>query len=178
MEIRIIDNKQNRLQIFEDSVTSYSSAQEDIAVVIPKVHAVLKKRYDAKKNGEKMALDKESLECVIINAKEVYEVINGSEELTKQCMEIVDQFSRLKICIVMSDLPNVALQAQTSPFIKSLRTKMNMMIFQQLQDQKVAEIASSVQKKYQKPLVPGEAYFKFGSYFGKYKTPYFEQEKK
>ena len=178
VNIRIIDDKRGRLQLFEKHLTSYSSSQTDIVTIIQELHNTLQKRYEMKKSGKLTTLENEPLECVVLNAKEVYEVIGANEELTKQCIEILTTYGGMKICMVLSDLPNIILQAQTSQFIKLLKSKMNMLIFQQLQEQKVAEIPSSVQEQYQKPLVPGEAYFKFGSYIGKYKTPYFELDKR
>ena len=174
VNIRIIDDNQKRLQLFEKHSELYSTQQSDIAVIINDLYATLKDRYDRKQSGDLKTLEKESLECIIFNSKEVYEVINGNEELTKKCIQILTTYSTMKVCMIMSDLPNVALQAQTSQFIKLLKNKMNLLIFQQLQDQKVTDISLTIQKKYQKPLVRGEAYFKFGTYFGKYRTPYFE----
>lgn len=178
VNIRIIDDKRGRLQLFEKHLITYSTSQTDIKAVIQDVYGTLQKRYEMKKSGELTSMENEPLECIILNAKEVYEVIDDNEELTKQCVEILTTYSGMKICMILSELLNVTLQAQTSQFMKLLKGKMNLLLFQQIQDQKVTEIPSSIQKQYQKPLVPGEAYFKFGSYFGKYRTPYFELDKK
>lgn len=178
VNIRVLDDKQNRLQLFEKHFAFYSTSQTDIAMVIQEVYNTLQKRNEMKKTNALMTLEKEPLECMILNAKEVYEVINEQEELAKQCMEILTTYSELKVCMILSELPNITLQAQTSPFMKLLKDKLNLLMFQQLQDQKVAEILPAIQRQYQKPLVPGEAYFKFGSYFGKYRTPYFELDKR
>ncbi len=178
VNISIIDDSKKRLQLFEKQLTVYSTSKEDIATVIQKAYATLQKRYEMKKSGELKSLDKEPLECIILNAKEVYDIINDNEELIKQSMEILTTYSTMKVCMIFSDLPNVTLQAQTSQFIRLLRNKMGLLIFRQIQEQKVTEISGVIQKQYQKPLVPGEAYFKCGSYFGKYRTPYFEPDKK
>ena len=178
VNIRIIDDKRKRLQIFEEHITLYSTSQTDIVKMIGEVYSTLQRRYEKGKSGEGALNAQEPLECIVLNAKEVYEVINDSEELTKQCMEILTTYSNMKICLILSDLPNLTLQAQTSQFMKLLKSNMNLLMFQQLKEQKVTEIPSVIQNRYQKPLVPGEAYFKFGSYFGKYRTPYFEFDKK
>ena len=178
VNIRIIDDKRKRLQIFEKHITLYSTSQTDIVKMIGEVYSTLQRRYEKGENGEGALNAQEPLECIVLNAKEVYEVINDSEELTKQCMEILTTYSNMKICMILSDLPNMTLQAQTSQFMKLLKSNMNLLMFQQLKEQKVTEIPSVIQKRYQKPLVPGEAYFKFGSYFGKYRTPYFEFDKR
>ncbi len=178
VNIRIIDDKRGRLQLFEKHLNAYSTSHTDIAMMIQEVYDILKKRYEMKKSGELASMENEPLECIILNAKEIYEVIDDNEELTKQCMEILTTYSGMKVCMILSELPNVTLQAQTSQFMKLLKGKMNLLIFQQIQEQKVTEIPASIQKQYQKPLVPGEAYFKFGSYFGKYRTPFFELDKR
>jgi S-DNA-T family DNA segregation ATPase FtsK/SpoIIIE len=166
VNIRIIDNNQKRLQLFENKITSYSTLENDIHNVINEVHGILENRGNTNSD--------EALECIIINSKDVYEVINGSEELSAKCREIMDKYSQRKVCVILSELPNVALKAETAPFMKLLRNKMHVMIFQQLQEQKVIDISHTIEGKYQKPLLPGEAYFKMGAYFGKYRVPYFE----
>lgn len=177
VNISIIDDKRGRLQLFDKYVNHYSTSHTDIQKIIQVTYDILRKRHQMKKSGELMSLEKEPLECIILNAKDVYEIIDEHEELSKQCIEILTTYSGMKVCMILSDLPNVTLQSQTSSFMKLLKNKMNMLIFQQLQDQKVTEILPAIQKRYQKPLTPGEAYFKFGTYFGKYRTPYFEGEK-
>lgn len=166
--IHIYDSEEKELECMKGNAEEYTTNLEEMVTGIRNLYEKIKGR-----KGKE--LSKETLEVMILNSKQLYDLIGEDEELLKMCCDMLTEYVECKFSFLLSDVPNVNLNFKATSFVKLLRNAQNLIIFEDMKNIKVFEPGVQIRTKYSKPLQEQEMYFKCGNYLGKYKVPRLEQ---
>ena len=172
VQIYLVDSAKREFQKYAEQVTTYETDIQKVPDILHEINDILTHRSKLIESNEISKLTKEPLICLLINAPEAYELIGEDKDLMEMTHNMLTRYAKLKFSMVLTDVPNVNLLLQASPLLKLFNTARNLILFEQIEQQKLVVLRAEDNKKYKdKPLIAGDAYFKCGDYFGKYKTP-------
>jgi S-DNA-T family DNA segregation ATPase FtsK/SpoIIIE len=165
INIHLIDDNRKALEKFSKTVATYSTDSNKVIDIVQEVYSVVEKRK------ENFAEDA-PMECIIINNAESYDVLSENKDMLELCRKLLTEYAQYKISIILTNVPNINLTFKNSPFLNFLSSASNLILFYQLEQQKLVPLPREATAKYkEKPLMQGDAYFKCGDYLGKYKMP-------
>ena len=83
----------------------------------------------------------------MINAPEAYELIGEDKDLMEMTHNMLTRYAKLKFSMVLTDVPNVNLLLQASPLLKLFNTARNLILFEQIEQQKLVVLRAEDNKK-------------------------------
>ena len=178
VECYILDSVDRKLQVFEELsiVKACSSDASEYKMMLGYFIHVMEERYQWMVDGKEEYMERAPLLIWLIQNNDVISEMSGDREMMKQYRQLCTKYKALKICIIYTDLENAAINYNAPEALKMLRDNRNFLVFTDIEEQKLCDVAFSVSKEYSKPLEAGEAYRFIGSSMTKIKTVLDERE--
>lgn len=166
--IVIIDGEEEELRSYRGKTEYYKSTKEAVELVFKQLKHEMNIRSQLEKKGEEI---NRPLECIVINSQQACKLVDSQPKILELCEKIVTEYRNLKVILILSDIPNEPLEIKSTSLSQILRYNKNLLIFRDLRQQKVTEIAPQNLQKYQGEIHTGDVFCSFGTYFAKLKTP-------
>lgn len=164
INLYVFDDKSEELKILANRTVLYTTDETSVLSFLRDFFAKMQER-------KVQDVTTMPLEYVIINSQAAYELIGNNQELVDLCVKCLTECQQCKYSIALTNLPNVDLQWNATPFVKLLKDAPNLFVLYQMQDIALFLPDIAARKQYTKPLTENEMFFKCGAYFGKYKFP-------
>ncbi len=178
VECYIIDSVDKKLSDFSQFpiVRAYTADISEYKMMLGYFIHVMEERYQWMIDGMEEKMESAPLLLWMVQNNDVIAELSGDREMMKLYHLLCTKYRALKICIIYTDLENAAINYSAPEVLKQLRDGKNFLIFTNIGEQKLCDVAYSVSKEYAKPLEAGEAYHFSGSTVCKIKTVLMESE--
>lgn len=169
VEIHIFDSVDRKLVEFKDanSVGTYTLDATAVKDVIQHIDEVLKQRY------EQLAAEIEmssSLLVLVLQNRDCLSVISSDKQTLEAYKRITSRYKMLNVLIFITDIENTMISFASPEVLKIFKEHKNLVLFENLGDQKLHDVPLAVMREYNKPLEQGEAYKIEGNNLIKVKT--------
>lgn len=172
VDIHIVDDELGSMKEFDGSVKYYSKDIRNVSKIVEEIHQEMQARYELLTMGEIEKINKLPLICLVLQSQEACEMISEDEKTFDLLREILQKYRQLKVSILLANVPNVNLILDVPQIYKMFNSARNLIIFEQINTQRLVTPSIDESRKYrEKGLAVGDAFFKCGEYFGKYKMP-------
>lgn len=171
-ELYVVDKVNREL---EDIVkgkenVKYTCLADDIKTYLAEISETLKKRYEYMVAGDMEAMEKEPYIVLILNTKDVNDIIDNDRLTYGYYGDIVKKYKNLKVFTILADLENASVNYGMSQVIKSLKDERVLFVFESASEQKVLDMSIQfVRDNNKKPLF-GDAFVSDGTDIYKVKT--------
>lgn len=172
VKIHILDRIDKKFISFREypCVQTYSMEAQEVKQIILNMDQELEKRYHLMAEGKEAALEKEALLVLVLQNMDTMTVISTDQAVLDAYKRVTTKYKALKVCIMITDIENVNIGFGSPEVLKLLRDNKNLVIFENLGEQKLYDVPLAYMKEYVKPLEAGEAYRIVGNSLTKVKT--------
>jgi S-DNA-T family DNA segregation ATPase FtsK/SpoIIIE len=172
VEIHILDRIDKKFISFCECpcVQTYSMEAQEVKQIILNMDRELEKRYHLMAEGKEAALEKEALLVLVLQNTDTMTVISTDQAVLDAYKRMTTKYKALKVCIMITDIENVNIGFGSPEVLKLLRDNKNLVVFENLGEQKLYDVPLAYMKEYVKPLEAGEAYRIVGNSLTKVKT--------
>ena len=136
----------------------YGKSVEDVGEVLSEIMLYLKERYTKLAELGDAYLSQESPIVLYIQNPDVINAISTDKNLMAQYKEIIGKYKNLKVCIIYTNIDNAPIKFSSPEVLKMMQDNRQFIVFENIDNIKLADIITSTKKKYAKPLEFGEAY--------------------
>lgn len=174
LEVYFSDSVDKAFLEYKDKpgIIQYSYNPSEAIEMVNDIYEKLEIRYQKLLEGKDEEVQKEPLLMLILNAKEAFTLISADKIAIEKYKKMVTQFKALKVCVILSDMDNTAISFTSCEVLKMIKDEKTLIMFENLNEQKVVDVTTTVLREYKKRLNEGEAYIREGSSIIKVKTPF------
>jgi S-DNA-T family DNA segregation ATPase FtsK/SpoIIIE len=115
-------------------------------------------------------LDKYPLQLLIIENSDFITAISKDKDCYATFNKITKQYKNLKVAVIFSNIENVAAGYNAPDLLKFFKENRKFIIFEDLQNLKLADTTLKQQKEFSKPIKIGDGYLYFNGEIEKIKT--------
>ena len=151
-----------------ETVKVYTTEEEVFNENVSKLYYSLEERYERKAES---AID-DRFALLILNSSEYYENLTSQRDILGMYSKIFTKYKNDKVFIVVLDCESTVGIIGVSEFIRFVRDERCAMTFSDISNQHVIELPTSIARKYQKKITPGDAYLLVESNFYKIRAVY------
>ena len=171
-ELYLFDGIERRLEKYKNApgVCEYTLDAGKVKQTIAEVARRLEIRYQDMEEGNMEQLDREPLLVLVIQNEDCASQISSDRTSLELYKRIIGRYRSLKVLILITDLENISIGFGAPEVLRMLKENRNMLIFEDLDEQKFYDVPLSVAKEYAKPLSRDEAYRIQGNRLYKVKT--------
>lgn len=172
VEIFIMDDIDKKLQRWKENphVAKYSLNPQDACAVIQELEEVLSERYQLMVQEKEEKLKALPLLLLVLQNKDAVMAISGDRKTMEVFKQIQAKYKSLNVCILMTNLDNAPIGFSSPEAVKLLKDEKNLLIFENISEQKIHDVPFAQAREYAKPLEAGEAYRVVGGQLSKVKT--------
>lgn len=168
----IMDGIEKKLQKWKENpqVEEYSINPQDVLKVIENMEKELEERYQLMVNGQEEQLKSKPLLVLILQNKDAVNALSTDRSALESYKRILSKYRALGVCILLTNLDNAMIGFSSPEAVKLLKDYKNLMIFENISEQKLHDVPLAQAREYAKPLESGEGYLVQGSQITKVKT--------
>ena len=107
---------------------------------------------------------------MILQNKDAVNALSTDRSALESYKRILTKYRALGICILLTNLDNAMIGFSSPEAVKLLKDYKNLMIFENISEQKLHDVPLAQAREYAKPLESGEGYLVQGSQITKVKT--------
>lgn len=172
VKIYIMDDIEKKLQRWKDNsyVSNYSLNPQESCTVVQDMEKALQERYQMMVEEREKELRAQPLLLLILQNKDAVTAISSDRTALETVKRIQTKYKALNVCILLTNLDNAPIGFSSPEVVKLLKDSKNLMIFENINEQKVHDVPLSQAREYAKPLEAGEAYRVVGNQLAKVKT--------
>ncbi|MBO5460397.1 MAG: type VII secretion protein EssC [Ruminococcus sp.] len=172
LEIYIMDGIEKKLQRWKENpyVVNYSMNPQDACTVILNIEKELEKRYQMMVEEREEELSRQPLLLVVLQNKDAVTAVSADRGALEAFKRIQTKYKSLRVSILLTNLDNAPIGFSSPEAVKVLKDSKNLMIFENISEQKVHDVPLAQVREFAKPLEAGEAYRVVGSQLTKVKT--------
>jgi len=170
-EVYIVDGIERNLKKMEEGfVKKYTIDFSEAADVISTVNEILEKRYTMLMERGLDAISECPQLIVIINSREAVESISADKGALAMFNKIAKQYRALKILFIFSDIDDAPAAYSAPELVKHIKETRKCINFNNINEQKLFDLTSSITRNYNTILGVGDAYYLEDSNFSKIKV--------
>lgn len=140
--------------------TSYYSAEADSSSsIMTEVGQIAEQRYLNCINRGIGSLENEPWIVVIIENNDVITALSGDKTIMPTVKDIWNKYRGMKIFSLFTDINNAGIPFNAPEIMKILKDKKQYILFEEIGNIKLTDIALSTARKFAKPLEAGDAYY-------------------
>lgn len=164
-DVFIIDGISRKLQKCQSlSITkNYTLDVTSIHDTIANIDALLSARHTEIMNGHTDCLDKLPLQLLVVNNGDVFAEISANKDTLTKFKNMQGKFKAMKVCMIFMDIANEAVAFGAPEALKMMKEAKHFVIFDDLANLKITDVAYAVGKTFKKPVEIGDAYYMRGN---------------
>lgn len=172
VRIYIMDGIEKKFQKWKENpqVEEYSINPQDVLKVVEQMEKELEERYQMMVNGQEEQLKSKPLLVLILQNKDAVNALSTDRSALETYKRILNKYRALGVCILLTNLDNAMIGFSSPEAVKLLKDYKNLMIFENISEQKLHDVPLAQAREYAKPLESGEGYLVQGSRITKVKT--------
>lgn len=172
VEIHIMDSIDKKLQKWKGNqfVVNYSVNPQEACTTVLEMVKVLEARYQMMVDEREEELSKQPLLLLVLQNKDAVTAISSDRVVLEAFKRIQTKYSALRVCVLFTNLDNAPIGFSSPEAVKVLKDTKNLIIFENISEQKVHDVPLAQMREFAKPLEAGEAYRVEGSQLMKIKT--------
>lgn len=172
VKVFIMDDIRKKLQRWKENpcVAKYSLNPQDACTVVQEMEAILAERYQMMVQEKESELRAQPLLLLVLQNKDTVTAISGDRKTMEVFKQIQAKYKSLNVCILMTNLDNTPIGFSSPEAVKLLKDAKNLLIFENISEQKVHDVPLAQAREFAKPLEAGEAYRVVGGQLSKIKT--------
>ena len=172
VEIHIMDSIDKKLQKWKENpfVVNYSINPKDACSTVLEIIKTLESRYQMMIEEQEDELNRQPLLLLVLQNKDAVAAISSDRVALEAFKRIHGKYSALRVCVLFTNLDNAPIGFSSPEAVKVLKDTKNLIIFENISEQKVHDVPLAQMREFAKPLEAGEAYRVEGSQLMKIKT--------
>lgn len=155
-------------------VEQYELDEAMVGSIVDTMYEEMNNRLNAIKNNRDVSretlLKEEPLMLLIIENRKIIDYISKNAELLTKFKEILENAANSKICVIFSNIENVAVGFNAPELYKVIKNNKKMFVFEDASEFKFVDVSVKQQKDNSKALKPGDAFMCFGNKFDRIRT--------
>lgn len=170
--IYIMDDIEKKLQNWKEcnSVVQYSLNPQDACNAVSHITELLAERYQMMLEEREEELAEQPLLLLILQNKDAVSAISTDRKAIEEFKQIQSRYRNLRVCVLFTNLDNAPIGFGSPEAVKLFKENKNLLIFENISEQKLQDISLKLSREYAKPLESGEAYYVKGNQLSKIKT--------
>ena len=159
IELYVLDDYQRRLRDLKDApgVARYTFDPADTDDILENAVNVLEERLDKARMAEDGRAEGPVM-TFVINSADVIKRISDSSMLMDQFNRIADEYRRMRVFFLFSDIANRAVSYSSPEVLRFLRDERRALLFEDLSSVKTYDIPLMVQRENARPRINNEAF--------------------
>lgn len=121
-------------------------------------------------NEQDDLLHKQPLLLLVLQNRDAVATLSTERSALESYKRILTKYKTLGVCILLTNLDNAPIGFSSPEAVKLLKDARNMMIFENISEQKLQDVPLAKSREFAKPLENGEGYLVAGSQMMKVKT--------
>lgn len=172
VKLFIMDGLDKKLQNWKENpqTVMYSINPQDIIECISQIETELESRYQMMVNEQDDLLHKQPLLLLVLQNRDAVATLSTERSALESYKRILTKYKTLGVCILLTNLDNAPIGFSSPEAVKLLKDARNMMIFENISEQKLQDVPLAKSREFAKPLENGEGYLVAGSQMMKVKT--------
>lgn len=160
VEFYIVDQIERKLNAYKDLpvTVKYSINPMDVIEMVKEIGQKAEERYQMTFNGAENEIENLPLTVLLLNSPDAYLVLSNDKKSIETYKMLLGKYKNQKICIILSQIENSPIGFNSCEVIKQMKDTRTLFIFEDLTEQKVADVPAGVLREYKKPLRTGDAY--------------------
>ena len=155
-------------------VEQYELDETMVDSIIATLHEEMNSRLNIIKSNRDVSrevlLKEEPLMLLIIENRKIIDYISKNTELLKNFKEILENATNAKICVIFSNIENVAVGFNAPELYKIIKNNKKMVVFDEASEFKFVDISVKQQKDNSKALKLGDAFMCFDNRIDRIRT--------
>lgn len=171
----IFDDYMRKMEYMQKySITrNYVLEGTKVVEIINAITIVLKERQNNMlKPDAKSYMNSQPYYLVVINDKNVLDIISKDKECLQNFKDILDKYINLKVGIIFSNIDNVSIPFNCNEVMKKIKENKHYVIFDDMSNFKIVDPPMALLKDNRKKLRQGDAYYIKDNAFAKIRTVY------
>lgn len=160
-DVYVIDSINKRLADVSktDNINAYEFMPEKAEDIIISIESELKLRYETLASGDDDVISNSKLIVLIINNREVAEIISNNMNLMNSYKNIISKYKNMNVCVLFGDYENTNISYASPEIVKNIRDARNFLYFDDIANLKILDMPLAVMRKFKKPIETGDAYY-------------------
>lgn len=160
-DVYVIDSINKRLADVSktDNVNAYEFMPEKAEDIIISIESELKLRYETLASGDDDVISNSKLIVLIINNREVAEIISNNMNLMNSYKNIISKYKNMNVCVLFGDYENTNISYASPEIVKNIRDARHFLYFDDIANLKILDMPLAVMRKFKKPIETGDAYY-------------------
>ena len=160
-DVYVIDSINKRLADVSktDNINAYEFMPEKAEDIIISIESELKLRYETLASGDDDVITNSNLIVLIINNREVAEIISNNMNLMNSYKNIISKYKNMNVCVLFGDYENTNISYASSEIVKNIRDARHFLYFDDIANLKILDMPLAVMRAFKKPIEMGDAYY-------------------
>lgn len=171
VRIFIFDNIDKKLMAWKEHpcVAAYSLNPQEAKDTIHEMEKELEVRYRMLMEEQEEKLLSQPLLLLVLQNKDAVNAISSDRAALDSYKRIVTKYKALGVSILLTNLDNAAIGFSSPEIVKLLKDSRNLMLFENISEQKLFDVPLAKVREFAKPLEAGEGYYVVGNELSKVK---------
>ena len=160
-DVYVIDSINKRLADVSktDNIKAYEFMPEKAEDIIISIESELKSRYETLASGDDNVISNSNLIVLIINNREVAEIISNNMNLMNSYKNIISRYKNMNVCVLFGDYENTNISYASPEIVKNIRDARHFLYFDDIANLKILDLPLAVMRKFKKPIDTGDCFY-------------------
>lgn len=160
-DVYVIDSINKRLADVSktDNINAYEFMPEKAEDIIFSIESELKLRYETLASGDDDVISNSNLIVLIINNREVAEIISNNMNLMNSYKNIISKYKNMNVCVLFGDYENTNISYASPEIVKNIRDARHFLYFDDIANLKILDLPLSVMRQFKKPIDTGDCFY-------------------
>lgn len=157
-EIYIVDDMEKKLQSLKmkEAVKEYAANLEEADDILNQIYDIVSERKQQVATGELSMEDVKEylpLQLLIISKEDILSSMDQDK-----LVELAKQFSKYKVCVIVTGLENESIGRSAPDILKYIRDNQNVFVFDKASNIEVVDISYKERNQFNQEISPGDAF--------------------
>lgn len=160
-DVYVIDSINKRLADVSktDNIKAYEFMPEKAEDIIISIESELKSRYETLASGDDDVISNSTLIVLIINNREVAEIISNNMNLMNSYKNINTRYKNMNVCVLFGDYENTNISYASPELVKNIRDARHFLYFDDIANLKILDLPLAVMRQFKKPIDTGDCFY-------------------
>lgn len=160
-DVYVIDSINKRLADVSktDNIKAYEFMPEKAEDIIISIESELKSRYETLASGDDDVISNSNLIVLIINNREVAEIISNNMNLMNSYKNIITRYKNMNVCVLFGDYENTNISYASPELVKNIRDARHFLYFDDIANLKILDLPLAVMRQFKKPIDIGDCFY-------------------